>query len=373
MKTFTTKLLALVCSAMLFGACSQMATYENEDLTNVLEKTDQPGFILNPYETSDGFGNAWILFEDEIDCESSYCLPAERVDEIRFHRSATPQIITSGENVKEVYLNFDLRILPDNMAYYETTIVSVLVSGDPQTLVYLYGSIGGYSFGADPSTGLGQSYQDVNNIRTNYYRSPMFDYTSISCGDSFEYSLNEASFPADEPVVFSGTQYFNTICSSDCDAETFDYSSSVEDGLVDVTFEYSYSEETEMSIDFTFPQINNNIPNNGTYTGADGKTYRVTGNGKVFHWTGNVSCSSTSPTTFRFEGIEPNCGSGNSNDGKANIWTDAKVVAIDGIKLVDNPETSDINEGSYSLKGRLPNIVFEGCPTTKKIKKKKNL
>lgn len=371
MKTFITKMLALVSSAMLLGACSQLTTFEKEDLTNVLEKSDKPGFILSPYETSDGSENAWILFEDEFDCESSYCLPAERVEEIRFHRSATPQIITSGDNVKEVYLNFDLRILPDNMAYYETTIVSVLVSGDPQTQVYLYGSIGGYSFGADPSTGLGQSYQEVNNIKLNYFRSPMFDYTSISCGDSFEYSLNEVSFPSDEPVVFSGTQYFNPICSSDCDAETFDYSSTAEEGLVDVTFEYSYSEETEMSIDFTFPQIINDIPNNGTFTGPDGKIYRVTGNGKVFHWTGNVSCSSTSPTTFKFEGLVPNCGSGNSNDGKANIWTDAKVVAINGVDLIDKPETPDINEGAYSLKGGLSNIVYEGCPPASKIKKKK--
>ena len=371
MKTFTTKLLALVSSAMLFGACSQMATYENEDLTNVLEKTDQPGFILNPYETSNGFENAYLSFEDEIDCGNSECVNTERDAEISYHRYLTPQKRTSGENSKIVYSNVLLTILPNNMAYYELSIISALVTGDPLTRVYFYGSIGGYSFTSTP-LGLSYSFEDANGhlVAFFYTRSEMFDYTAVTCGDSFDYTLNEVSFEVDEPVVFTGTLNMVPICSSNCDAETFDYSSSVKDGLVDVTFEYSYSEETEMSIDFTFPQIINDIPNNGTYTGADGKTYRVTGNGKVFHWTGNVSCSSTSPTTFRFEGIEPNCGSGNSNDGKANIWTDAKVVAIDGVKLVDKPETSDINEGSYSLKGGLPNIVFEGCPTTKKIKKK---
>jgi hypothetical protein len=60
MKIFNTKLLALVTSAMLLGACSQMATYENEDLTNSLEKADQSGFKLNPYGTSSGFENAKI-------------------------------------------------------------------------------------------------------------------------------------------------------------------------------------------------------------------------------------------------------------------------------------------------------------------------
>ncbi|PZX54589.1 hypothetical protein LV84_02742 [Algoriphagus ratkowskyi] len=368
MKTFTTKMLVLVTSALLLGACSQMATYENEDLNNGLEKADELGFILNPYGTTNGFENGSVLFGNEIDCESSYCVPAERVDEIRFSRSLTPQKRTSGENVKEVYSNVYLTLLPNNMAYYEVDVISVLISGDPQSLVSFDGSIGGYSFATYP----GQSYQDVsNNIRTNYFRSEMFDFTAIHCGNSFDYIINETSFAVDEPVVFTGTLYLIPICRSSCDEETFDYSSSVEEGMVDVTFEYSYSEEAKVSIDFTFPQIIIDIPNNGTYTGADGKNYRVTGNGTVFHWTGEVSCSSESPTTFSFKGLVPDCGAGNSNDGKANIWTGAKVVAVDGVSLVNNPETLDINEGFYSLKRELSNIVFEGCPTTKKSKKKK--
>lgn len=60
MKIFTTKLLGLVISALLLGACSQMATYENEDLTNTLAKSDQSGFKLSPYETS-RFENAYLV------------------------------------------------------------------------------------------------------------------------------------------------------------------------------------------------------------------------------------------------------------------------------------------------------------------------
>ncbi|SIN98779.1 hypothetical protein [Algoriphagus halophilus] len=59
MKIFTTKLLGLVISALLLGACSQMATYENEDLTNTLAKSDQSGFTLSPYETT-RFENAMV-------------------------------------------------------------------------------------------------------------------------------------------------------------------------------------------------------------------------------------------------------------------------------------------------------------------------
>lgn len=61
MKIFTTKMLGLVISALLLGACSQMATYENEDLTNGLEKADQPGFKLSPFNAGNRFENAYVV------------------------------------------------------------------------------------------------------------------------------------------------------------------------------------------------------------------------------------------------------------------------------------------------------------------------
>ncbi|EAZ82209.1 hypothetical protein [Algoriphagus machipongonensis] len=65
MKIFNTKLLALVTSALLLGACSQMATYDNEDLTLGLDKADQSGFKLSPYGTS-GFENASISVSGDL-------------------------------------------------------------------------------------------------------------------------------------------------------------------------------------------------------------------------------------------------------------------------------------------------------------------
>ncbi|MDO9037359.1 MAG: hypothetical protein Q7U59_03320, partial [Lutibacter sp.] len=58
----------------------------------------------------------------------------------------------------------------------------------------------------------------------------------------------------------------------------------------------------------------------------------------------------------------PDCSAPPANDGKANVWTDAKIVAIDGVALVDDLLTLE-NEGAYSLKGSLANIVYEGCST----------
>ncbi|SFB61108.1 hypothetical protein [Algoriphagus aquimarinus] len=58
MKIFTTKMLALVTSALLLGACSQMATYENEDLLANQEVAAKSGFNLTPYGTG-GNENAY--------------------------------------------------------------------------------------------------------------------------------------------------------------------------------------------------------------------------------------------------------------------------------------------------------------------------
>ncbi|SFB61104.1 hypothetical protein [Algoriphagus aquimarinus] len=49
MKKNLFKLAGLVISAMLLGACSQLATYENEDLLTDLAKSEQAGFKLSAF------------------------------------------------------------------------------------------------------------------------------------------------------------------------------------------------------------------------------------------------------------------------------------------------------------------------------------
>ena len=83
-------------------------------------------------------------------------------------------------------------------------------------------------------------------------------------------------------------------------------------------------------------------------------------NQTVFTWKGMVGCTLDEPTRFAFVHV-PDCSAQPANDGKANIWTDAKIVAIDGTPLVDDPNTPE-NEGPVSLKGTLSNIVYFGCP-----------
>ena len=150
-----------------------------------------------------------------------------------------------------------------------------------------------------------------------------------------------------------------------CDDADFDYTSNVvtnnNNEEVYMEFTYNHGEEvTSVSIDFTFPQIAFTLPNGPWTSPIDGKNYMVTGNGTVFHWTGAISCKTAEAETFKFQ-FAPDCGPSTAKDGRANIWTDAKVVAINGTALVDNLNTPEY-EGPYSVKGSLSNIVYTGCP-----------
>lgn len=61
MKTiFTSGFLGLVISGLLLASCSQMASYENEDLTLEQASADKAGFRLNPFGTTNGNENAMV-------------------------------------------------------------------------------------------------------------------------------------------------------------------------------------------------------------------------------------------------------------------------------------------------------------------------
>ncbi|MBN3520810.1 hypothetical protein JYB62_12450 [Algoriphagus lutimaris] len=303
MKIFTIKLLGLVISALLFGACSQMATYENDDLTNTLAKSDQSGFTLSPFEIS-RFENAMVSESGNFNLTytEKVCLG----DAILFTFGGTGFTGNRTVQVQE-FVNGEW----------------VQVFQQSQASSGVSGNLSGYEVGTYLFRWKVSGQGGVQNVE--------FTVEVEDC--------------------------------SNCDEESFTYEATIGETEVDVVFSYSYSEEAEVSIDFTFPQINIDIPNQGSYVGADGKSYTVTGNGTVFHWTGPVSCSSGEPTTFAFEGLMPDCGPSSAKDGLANIWTNAKIVAINGEDLVDDPETLDIDEGPYSLKGDLESIVYSGCPT----------
>ncbi|MDP3359864.1 MAG: hypothetical protein Q8S41_11005 [Lutibacter sp.] len=151
-----------------------------------------------------------------------------------------------------------------------------------------------------------------------------------------------------------------------CDIANFTYETSDNQNIV---FTYNHDEEvSNITIEFTFPQVMiSELNNDGKYVAADGKLYSVNNptNQTVFTWTGEVSCKSSEAKTFEFS-FAPDCNAGNANDGQANIWTDAKIVAINGVALVDVLLTIE-DESEINLKeiNNLSNIVYTGCPKKK--------
>ena len=162
------------------------------------------------------------------------------------------------------------------------------------------------------------------------------------------------------PVNFDIEYNLIGLCT-DCNDANFSYDT--RDNL-EIIFSYNHDVEAELTISFTFPQVQDvELNSDGKYVGEDGKLYDVnnSGNQTVLTWTGVVGCLAVNAETFHFIHTA-DCGKA-SNDGKANIWTDAKIIAVNGVALVDDELTQEIDESEISLKGELPNIVYRGCPT----------
>ncbi|WP_319503000.1 hypothetical protein [uncultured Draconibacterium sp.] len=151
-----------------------------------------------------------------------------------------------------------------------------------------------------------------------------------------------------------------------CDDALFSYAT---DDNLDIVFSYNHDEKAEITIAFTFPQVEDlELNDEGNYEAPDGKVYSLNNpkNQTVFTWTGEIGCNASEPTTFEF-GFAPDCSSGNAKDGQATIWTDTKILAINGEPVImteDDLSTPDIDETviGYSVKGDLSNIVYTGCP-----------
>lgn len=338
-KTFTSGFLGLVISGLLLSACSQVATYESEDLTLEQAKADKGGFTLSPYAASSDLN----LREYSEDACTTSCITQD--SESWFVKSYE-HIYDDQDPVKKIKV--DIYNTPTQLIYdfyTENTTIKYLKIGD----TFLINNVASTSY---------QHVVELGDFGSDWDACDQYDATI------FAYRNNLSGVGGGQLAKIVTSYNLVPVCQG-CGEESFSYEESIGETDVDVVFSYNYSEVAEISIDFTFPQIKIDIPNGESYIGADGKIYTVTGNGTVFHWSGKVSCSSENPTTFAFEGLIPDCGPSTAKDGLAQIWTNAKVVAIKGVPLVDDPETLDIDEGPYSLKGNLNNIVYSGCQITK--------
>ena len=349
MKKHLNRLLGLALAGLILGACSQTATFEDGDLMNEQASAERAGFKLNPFNVG-GNENAAILAGGG-DCEND-CID-ENSGELFAATASSPLVFWGGPNQNNnsktlsvkvwntlTTIEYRFTLTTDansagNLQYFDETAQDWLNTGALTT---------GQAFTVSRPLPIGWKACDVV---TEQWRQT----------------------GGGAPAILGDVSYSLIGICNDCDEESFSYETSNEN--LDVVFSYNYSEEAEMTLTFTLPQAKIVLPTGATYIGADSKSYLVGGNGTNLTWTGMVSCSNEEPTTFEFE-FAADCGPSKANDGKANIWTNTEVKAINGVVLVDDPNTPE-NEGPYSLKGALPNIVYSGCPistTTSKPKGK---
>lgn len=299
-------LLALSCSNDLSELETTNEILQDQNAKGILQGKDAVAFVENPF-----------IWPNEICAEEEFEFCLNFVPE--FNKQGKPQstnlqvqLLIQGDNpeTEEIETEYYLQIFQDNYMPNE---------GDTEAQV-------------------------------------CFNYTFDIAGDyELRYKIGAGGF----------TDVLVTVLDCNpCDEAQFSYETEDNQHII---FTYNHGEEaSSVTLVFTFPQVlNSDLNEFGQYVAADGKIYEVNNptNQTVFTWTGYVSCKSAEAETFEFI-FTADCSAPPANDGQANIWTDAKIVAIDGEPLVDDVFTPE-NEGPYSLKGDLKNIVFEGCPSDK--------
>lgn len=304
MKIFTTKLLGLVISALLFGACSQMATYENEDLTNTLEKSDQPGFILSPYGIGSNLNASLEYFEGACTTE---CIDPEDPE--------TFFVLTGRKNFNpQIYIDYSIYHDATDI-YYEFSI-GTNNSSTPTIATFNGEVVEGLTYSI--SYPLDEGWQGCDLVERTF-------------------TLTRGGGGGGSTVVEIPTSYaLVPICTGDEEEtcpEVFSYERDSENPNI-ITFKYTSPATIENAeIQLTVPQI-------ADYLALDGKEYVGFGEDKenVLRWYGALACGVE--TTFVIQFTPLDCTAAGPGNGKVNLVSTFNVKGY-GNKLTGKPLESD--------------------------------
>ncbi|TXE14221.1 hypothetical protein [Algoriphagus aquimarinus] len=289
MKIFTTKMLALVTSVLLLGACSQMATYENEDLLSNQEVAAKNGFNLTPYGTG-GNENAALL-------SCAECIEVPEVATSVVSKTAGPTTTNYGD-LSVWNTETDLVV---TYAFYGT-------DGADGSSITIGSTV--YSWVKDGAVSAGISDVVVSTngkIRSYKVTHPLNVKTACT-----SYSVSFASNGGPGGSLSKSTSYaIYEYCSEDCE-ESFSY---VDNGD-NAAYVFTYIPSEDMSaaaLVFTFAQ--------GVAASATGLDGWAT-NGSTRQITMDlVACQEYTWTVD----LTPDCSGSSAN---SNVWTDFKVNTV---------------------------------------------
>lgn len=207
MKNFKTKFLGLALAGLILGACSQTGTYENADLMNEQAVANKAGFKLTPFGSSNENART---FPSSTDCSNPLnCLV--KGEPITFTKNYNSGELVEGTNKKVVTATVSLIIGTDNMAYYRVDYASQRTGGSSNEDVVINGSLAGQPF----SRPVGK-WNTTNPVVGTFSTTP-FDYTTIKCGDTFNFTFNETSKAA--PVSWNENIAQLAYCLDGCEDE----------------------------------------------------------------------------------------------------------------------------------------------------------
>lgn len=304
-KTFTSSFLGLAISGLLLASCSQMASYENEDLALEQARADKAGFTLSPYGSINGNENAYVDYYLGA-CESECIDPND---------PNTFFVLSDREA-------FNGQFYVDYQIYHDaTTIYYTFTAGTTSQATPLINTFNGATIDAPSysiSFPLEEGWQGCDLVERN------FTLTRAGQGQGQGSS-----------VTIETSYNLIPICTGEeetCE-EKFSYDRDETDPNI-ITFKYTPSTTIENA------QIQLTVPHIEAYEPLDGKTY--TGFGEelenVLRWNGDLTCGEEITFTIKFTPIS--CTAAGPGNGLVNLVSNFNVKGF-GNKLTGKPLTAN--------------------------------
>lgn len=225
-KTFISSFLGLVISGLLLASCSQMASYENDDLLLEQARTDKEGFKLSPLGNN-SIGNARVY--EGADC-SSDCIVAGSGD---YFIKTDSQTGSAGPNSKEVtYRAYNTE------TDFVVEVDYVKTSGNSNAKADITITIEGDDL----------LIEDVP-FGSTVSHSIALPEGWVAC-DELEFSILQEALG--NPISWDESYSLFAVCSEECEEE---FSYSADEGSGTIQFSYTPSESaTGANLVFTFAQ-----------------------------------------------------------------------------------------------------------------------
>jgi hypothetical protein len=309
---------ALLLSAALLFSCSQIETFQSDDLSvdeDALSMFDLTALDDAAYGYGyDPFSNSRTVYGISVDClnEETYCVSSDNY----FYKSDDKAI--QGQGYGGVRIEYYQNHLGEMKYKFQAYAGN---NGKDKV-------IEGYKIGSDPKVDITKTSDLTLTIELPGDWEPC---------DGFDRTIIVYTDPGNNTLTFNTSYVLLALCANDddddddddddeeeCDKEDF-YYEAIDEAEHKYKFTYIPACEalTNAVVKFTSPHIKSFASLDGkviTTVNRNAKSPR--GNPTVLVWTGDIP---EDGITFEID-FDPDCTQ--TNSGKANVWTDFKVNEV---------------------------------------------